>query len=162
LKGNGEKLMSLGMPHYPQVNWVSKENGEGLLEHFSDPYKAILSYRATHLPWSGLSLAEMLTGRKISTDIPEVNENLIPRWPYISSFKQADQKAKIVQRENYNWRHQVRELPQLSEDQTVWVKTRGLQTPGRVVQAANTSTSYVVEKPTDQVNRNLWSSQKSP
>ena len=48
----------------------------------------------------------------------------------------------------------MRELPQLPERQTVWVETRGQQTPGRVVQAANTPRYYTVETPTGQVRRN--------
>jgi len=40
---------------------------KGLLEHSNDPYKALLSYRATPPPWCGLSPAELLMERKVST-----------------------------------------------------------------------------------------------
>ncbi|XP_065902260.1 uncharacterized protein [Dysidea avara] len=144
-------------PHYPQANGLAERmvrTVKGLLEHTSDPYKALLSYRATRLPWCGLSPAELLMGRKIRTDTPEVKTNFIPHWSYIDNLKNLDQKVKLALRDNYNSRHQVKELPQLPEGQTVWVETRGQQTPGRVVQAANTPRSYTVETPMGQVRRN--------
>ena len=40
-----------------------------------DIYMALLSYRATPLPWCGLSPAELLMGRKIRTDVPQLKSN---------------------------------------------------------------------------------------
>ena len=78
-------------PHYPQANGLAAKRMvrtvKGLLEHSSDPYKALLSYRATPLPWCGLSPAELLMGRRIRTNTPEVKTNFIPQWPYIDKFK---------------------------------------------------------------------------
>ena len=127
---------------------------KGILEHTSDPYKALLSHRATPLPWCGLSPAELLIGRKVHTNTPEIKTNFIPEWFYTDNFKNLDQKVKLAQRDDYNSCHRVRELPQLPEGQTVWVETWGQQTPGRVVQAANTPRSYTVETPMGQVRRN--------
>ena len=144
-------------PHYPQANGLAERmvrTVKGLLEHTSDPYKALLSYRATPHPWCGLSPAELLMGRRIRTDTPKVKTNFIPQWSYIDNFKNLYQKVKLAQRDNYNSCHRVRELQQLPEGQTVWVETWGQQTPGRVVQAANIPRSYTVETPTGQVRRN--------
>ena len=57
-----------------------------LLEHAD----ALLSYRATPLPWCGLSLAELLMGRKIRTDIPQVNDHRVSKWDHIQHFRTSD------------------------------------------------------------------------
>jgi len=59
-------------PHYPQANGLGERmvrTVKDLLEHSSDPYKSFLSYSVTPLPWCGLSPAELLMERKVSTDI---------------------------------------------------------------------------------------------
>ena len=51
---------------------------------------ALLSYRATPLPWCNLSPAELLMGRHIQTPLPQIGEQLIPKWPYLSEFRKAE------------------------------------------------------------------------
>lgn len=78
-------------PYFPQSNGFAErmvKTVKKLLEHTADPYKSILSYRATPLPWCGLSPAELLMGRRIRTDIPQVKDNLIPKWKHIQNFKE--------------------------------------------------------------------------
>ena len=82
-----------------------------LLKHAADPYKSVLSYRATPLPWCGLSPAELLMGRRIRTDIPQVKDNLVPKWEHIQKFKELDEKYKQSQKNNYDRHHRVRTLP---------------------------------------------------
>ena len=68
-------------PYYPQANGLAErmvKTVKKLLEHSADPYKALLSYRATPLPWCGLSPAELLMGRKIKTDVPQVKDRCSP------------------------------------------------------------------------------------
>ena len=67
-------------PYFLQSNGFAErmvKTVKKLLEHSADPYKSILSYRATPLPWCGLSPAELLMGRRIRTDIPQVKDNFI-------------------------------------------------------------------------------------
>ena len=112
---------------------------------------SILSYRATPLPWCGLSLAELLMGRRIRTDIPQVKDNLIPKWEHSQNFRQLDEKTR---KDNYDRHHRVRTLPMLPDKQTVWVETRGHQVPGQVVQTASTPRSYVLQTPSGELRRN--------
>ena len=44
-------------PHYPQANGLAK-TVKGLLEHSTNPHKALLSYRATPMPWHGVPSAQ--------------------------------------------------------------------------------------------------------
>jgi len=110
-------------PYYSQVNGLAERMAKTvkkLLEYPADPYKVILSYRATPFPWCGLSPAELLMGRKIRTDVPQQKDKLITNWEHIQNFRTLDEKYKQTQKENYNRYHGVRALPPLPEDQTMW------------------------------------------
>ena len=88
-------------PYYPQVNGLAEKTVKTvkrLVEHFSDPYKALLSYRATSIHWCALSPAELLMGRKIWTDIPQSKDKLIPEWSHIKNFKSLDKRYKESQK----------------------------------------------------------------
>ena len=63
----------------------------------------------------------------ICTDIPQVTEQLIPKWPYLDWFSKQNKKYKARQTSNYYSCHRVRPLPSLPDDQLVWVNTRGLK-----------------------------------
>ena len=143
--------------HNPQSNGLTErmvKTVKKLLEHAEDPYKALLSYQATPLPWCGLSPAELLMGRKIRTDIPQVNDHLIPKWDHIQHFKTSDQKYKHTQKDNYDRRHRVRTLPDLPANQPVWVDNRGQQIPGQISQSAPTPRSYIVGTSSGELRRN--------
>ena len=84
-------------PHYPQSNSMAEravKTAKSLLEKSVDPHMALLSYRATPLPWCGLSPAEPLMGRRLQTDIPQPKRVFIPDWPYLASFREKDEKQK--------------------------------------------------------------------
>ena len=113
-----------------------------------------LSYRASPLPWCGLSPAELLMGRRLQTDIPQPKRVFIPDWPYLTSFCVKDEEQKRQQKAEYDRHHRVKPLPPLPYDELVWVRTEDRQVPGRVVQQANTPRSYMVESPSGIVRRN--------
>ena len=56
-------------PYYPQSNGQVErtvQTVKRLFKRSADPYQALLSYRATLLPWCNLSPAELLMGRQTS------------------------------------------------------------------------------------------------
>ena len=144
-------------PHYPQSNGLVERavrTVKDLLEHATDPYMALLAYRATPLPWCHLSPAELLMGRKLRTDVPQVESHFIPQWTYLESFKESDRIYKKKQKKHYDKRKRVRfDLPDLKENTPVWVNTNNGQIPGTVVQPASTPRSYMVNVPTGQLHR---------
>jgi len=144
-------------PYYPQANGLAERavrTVKRLLQHSADPYKALLNYRATPLPWCSLSPAELLMGRRIRTDLPQITQKLIPRWSHTRHFRALDEQYKRLQKDQYDKRHRTRTLPNLPGDQSVWVETRGQHTPGTVVHPANTPRSYVVETASKELQRN--------
>ena len=93
-------------PRYPQANGVvisAVQTVKNLLWKTSDPYKALIAYRATPLE-SGLSPAELLMGRKIRTRIPTSPSNLNPCWPYLEQFRENDASLKDRQKRDFDRR----------------------------------------------------------
>ena len=127
-------------PHYPQSDVLVEstvKTVKGLAELTTDPYLALLTYRATPFLWCGLSPAELLMVRQLKTDGPQVRQLLVPNWPHLEAFKQKDMQLK-PQQKNYDRRHHLRPLPPLSEDTPVWVNTQDRQIPGRIITSAAT------------------------
>ena len=144
-------------PRYPQSNGLVErmvQTVKRLLKRSRDPHLALLSYRSTPLPWCNLSPSELLMGRRLRTTLPQTTRQLIPLWPYLSEFKQADLQHKERTKEDFDRRHRVRDLPDLSDDQEVWVSTPDGPVPGTVVSPARTPRSYVVETRAGEVRRN--------
>ena len=74
-------------PYYAQSNGLAErtvKTVKNLLSSSPDPFLALLSYRATPLPWCGLSPAELLMGRVIRTDVPQNTSKFHPEWSYLT------------------------------------------------------------------------------
>ena len=143
--------------YYPKSNGQAERTVriiKHLLKCSPDLYLTLLSYRATPLPFCGLSPGELFMGQKIHTDLPQPQKNLLPNWPHLQDFKKKHQMFKAYQKKHYDRRHRVRSLPILPEDQPVWVNMEGRQIPGTVLRQADTPRSYLVETPSGQVRRN--------
>ena len=113
-------------PRYLQSNGLV-ERGVGtvkrLLQNSHDPHIALLSFRATPLPWCSLSPAELLFGRRINTDLPQSDHQLTPQWPYLGDFRRADEEFKAKQAFYFNNRHRMRPLPPLAVGDPLLVRT---------------------------------------
>ena len=137
----------LTSPRYPQANGEVEravQTVKNLLKKTSDPYKALMAYRATTLE-SGLSPAELLMGRKIRTRIPTSPSNLNPCWPYLEQFRENDTSLKDRQKRDFDRRHSAKSLPELHPGERVWLPDKKLE--GTVVDKAGPPRSYTVESP---------------
>lgn len=144
-------------PHYPQSNGQAErivQTAKRLFTWSTDPFLALLTYRATPLSWCNLCPSELLMGRHLRMTIPLSDHQLIPKWPFLPEFKWSNQTFKQNQKSNFDNRHGVRELPLISDNHNVWVSTGGDPTPGTVVSTAPTPRSYVINTPTGVVHRN--------
>ena len=114
-------------PQYPQSNGQVErmvQTIKNLLKKSSDPYMALLSYRATPFLWCNLSPAELLMGRKVRTTLPQIKEHLVPQWQYPTQFRRRNKKFKQRQKMYYDRSHHTTQLPSLPNHTQVWVKQR--------------------------------------
>ncbi|XP_061906727.1 uncharacterized protein K02A2.6-like isoform X2 [Entelurus aequoreus] len=143
-----------GSPRYPQANGEAERavaTVKGLWKGGGDKARALQTYRATPLE-SGYSPAQLLMGRQIRSDIPQVPAALRPRWPGIRQFRKEERRAKEKQQRRYNQRHRVRVLPQLQSGQEVWLPKENKH--GTVVQKASTPRSYIINTEEGSLRRN--------
>ena len=125
-----------------------------ILKKSEDPHLAILSYRATPMPWCGLSPSELSMGRKIRTTVPQTTEHLIPKWPYLPHFLKANTSFKGKQKKEFDSRHRVKEQVEISEGSDVWITTNGQRLEGQVAQSVDTPRSYVIVTLNGELRRN--------
>ena len=135
-------------PHYLQSNGHAEravKTVKKLLTDADDPCLSLLVYRTTPLPWCGYSPSELLMGRRIRSDVPQVQDKLVPNWPYLPDFRQCDDQFKQKQKRDFDHRHRVKELPSLPDNTDVFVETDGQHTSGTVVEPVNAPRSHIVE-----------------
>ena len=144
-------------PYYPQSNGQAErtvQTVKRLFKRSADPYQALLSYRATPLPWCNLSPAELLMGRRLRTMVPQTDKALIPKWTFLPEFKRLNREFKDRKKRDFDQAYKVQELPPIPDDQDVWISTERDPKPGTVVSAADTPRSYIVDTPTGEIQRN--------
>ena len=147
----------ISSPRYPRDNALAErtvKTVKALLKKSTDPYLALLAYRATPFPWCGLSSAELLMGRQLRIDIPQVKTQMIPQWPYLRSFQQRESQYKQQQEAHYNRCHRTQPLLSIPNDKQVWVKTETHKDLGKVISPADTPKSYMVETDSGTVRHN--------
>ena len=110
-----------------------------------------MAYRSTPLE-NGYRPSELLLDRNIRTTVPDLPSNLLPCWPQMSQFRQKGNDIKEKQKHYFDQHHRVKQPPELSQGQTVWISNR--KKIGEVVDKHMTPRSYVVKTPTTIVLRN--------
>ena len=63
-------------PYFPGQAERTFQTVKRLFKRSADPYRAILSYRVTPLPWCNLSPAELLMGRHLRAIVPRTDKAL--------------------------------------------------------------------------------------
>ncbi|PFX21652.1 Transposon Ty3-I Gag-Pol polyprotein [Stylophora pistillata] len=113
-------------PKYPQSNGEAEsmvQTTKTLLTKSDDPYEALLAYRATPLE-NGFSPAELCMGRRLRTTLPTTPSKLTPQWPELTTLREKEAKIKTEQMKEYNRRHAVKELSNLSPGDRVYIPDR--------------------------------------
>ena len=142
---------------YPQSNGLAERmvrTVKHILKKSRDPYLALLSYRTTPLPWCNLSPSKLLMGRRLRMALPQTTNHLTSRWSYLLDFKRAAQQLKEKKKKDFDRSHHVHNLPEIPDDQNVWVSSDGATVPGTVVSQATTPRSYVVQTQSGGIHRN--------
>ena len=106
------------------------------------------------MPWCGLSPAEFCMGRRIRSSVLQIKNLFAPTWTYIPEFSKKKSDFREKQKRNYDWRHRVRDLPDIPDDTGVWIQSETEALQGRISTPANTPRSYVVETPAGDLQRN--------
>ena len=116
-------LHTTSSPHYAKRNGKAEravQIANNLLRKASDPYLALLAYRATPTQM-GYSPAQLLMGRQLRTMFPLPGSALKPITPCWYSVAEKDAFAKERKTSDYNKRHRVQTIPTRQEGEDVWV-----------------------------------------
>lgn len=141
-------------PRYPQANGEAEravQTIKGLLRKASDPYIALLLYRATPLQ-NGLAPCQLLMGRRLNTKLPSLDQSLRPQIPNVPLLQEKEQRYRENQRQYYNKRHAASPSPELNAGDAVHIKD--LDRPGIVATQHHNPRSYVVNTDQGVVRRN--------
>ncbi|XP_060723274.1 uncharacterized protein K02A2.6-like [Tachysurus vachellii] len=146
-------------PHYAQSNGEAEravQTAKKILKQ-SDPFAALMSYRATPIQATGVSPSQLMMGRRIRTTVPTLESNLQPEWPDLHQVRKLDCKAKGSYRKYYNKRNNVRTLPEISPCASVAVKLddeRGWIRSGTVLEKCELPRSYIIQSEAGLLRRN--------
>ena len=135
-------------PYHPKGNGLAErtvQTVKRMLSKSRDPFMALLSYRSTPLSWCHLSPAELLMGRRLRSNLPQVTTQLIADWKYLPEARRADAKFKQRQKEDYDRHHKVCPLPPIADDSPVWFDTKRKREAGKIVSRDRHERSYWVE-----------------
>ena len=139
----------MSSPLYPQSNGQAErgvQTVKNLLRDSSDAYMALLNYRTTPFAWCNCSPAELLMGRQLRSNLPQLNNQLILNWPYLNEFRQHN-VFKTRQKTDFDRRHRVRTLSPIPDDTNVWVTSGDRPIPGTVTTSASNPRSYIIQTP---------------
>uniref|UniRef100_A0A3B1ISF7 Gypsy retrotransposon integrase-like protein 1 n=1 Tax=Astyanax mexicanus TaxID=7994 RepID=A0A3B1ISF7_ASTMX len=141
-------------PRFPRSNGEAEravQTVKHLLKKTSDPYLALLVYRATPLR-NGYSPAQLLMGRQLRTTVPTLPSVLNPSLPDNTEVRFKEREKRVADQMHFNQRHRVRNLSKLFPGKQVWVTDQ--KVTGTVLGEHSTPRSYMIEVPHGTVRRN--------
>lgn len=143
-------------PHFPQSNGLAERTVQTVkkLLQDSDPCLALFNFRATPLPWCRLCPSQLLMGRPLRSNLPSVQENLVPDWSHLRQFAQMDREYKLKQKQDFDKRHRTSQLPIIPDDTPVYVETEGQRASGVIVGQDASPRLYWVDTSNQVVRRN--------
>ena len=138
-------------PMYPQSNGLAErtvQTVKNLLKKakssHEDPYLGLLSYRNAPGQQVG-SPAQLLMNRRLRTDLPTSQKQLLPKLNDHYSTIKALEKRKLKQKQYYD--RTAKTLPSLHPNDPVRVLQNGRWEPGVIVDEEDTPRSYKVRTP---------------
>ena len=146
-------------PYHPQANGEAESAvriAKKTLKQ-SDPFVALMSYRATPHTATGVNPSQLLMGREIRTLLPTLESNLKPISVPYEAVAERDEKSKTAYPQSFDKRHGLQALSELQPGDGVHLKLdqqKGWKTPGVVIAKCSTPKSYVIETPQSIVRRN--------
>uniref|UniRef100_H2M3Q2 Integrase catalytic domain-containing protein n=1 Tax=Oryzias latipes TaxID=8090 RepID=H2M3Q2_ORYLA len=141
-------------PRFPQSNGEAEravQTVKRLLKKSSDPYRALLAYRATPLQ-NGYSPAELLMGRRLRTTVPALPSLLDPALPDYHTLGAKEREKRWRDARTFDKRHKARNLEPLVPGQEVWITDARAQ--GTVISAHEAPRSYRIKVPQGTLRRN--------
>ncbi|XP_011406246.1 PREDICTED: uncharacterized protein K02A2.6-like [Amphimedon queenslandica] len=113
-------------PYHPMSNGEAEravKTTKFLLKKEGDPYLALLAYRVTPLS-NGYSPSQLLMGRTLRSTLPTTRENRKPHLPDCDVLKHIEEEQRRKQKDRFDCRHGVRDLPLLEPGDVVWLSDR--------------------------------------
>ena len=77
-----------------------------------------------------------------------------PQWDYLTEFKIANKRFKDKQKKIFDDSNRVCNLPDIPDNNDVWITTDGQSTPGMTVRRAEAPPSYIAQIPVGEVHKN--------
>lgn len=114
-----------------------------LLKKASDPYLAVPLLNGYRCPYS-----------RIRTPVPVISSQLNPGCADMDNLKMTEQRYRQKQRQNYDRRHRVHDMPLLQPGSHEWVKD--MSERDTVVSTAGTPRSYIMDTPSGTLRRNRY------
>jgi transposase InsO family protein len=145
-------------PYYAQSNGEAEravQEAKKILKQ-TDPFLALMTYRATPTTATGFSPAELAMGRKIRTIIPTLPSSLEPKIIKRTVFQGKEEERKSANEYYFNRRHGSRNLSELEPGTKVLQKLddeRQWGNPATIIKKV-APRSYLIQTTRGTIRRN--------
>lgn len=143
-------------PMYAQSNGMAEaavKIAKNRIKKGGDLHRALLAYRSTPLS-CGFSPAELLFSRKIRTTVPTFQNLFQPLNLPREEIAKKEEANRMHQKQNYDKRHNAKELTKLHKNQPVWIVDK--REFGKVIDKSKEPRSYIVQTSKSKLRRNRF------